>query len=81
MNVRVVHFALMRELCACEAEPLSIRTGASVLDAWRCLCQLHGALRDLPYEPRPAVDRRFASWEASLVEGQELCFLLPTSGG
>lgn len=81
MNVRVVHFALMRELCGCDAEPLSIPAGANVLEAWRGLCQLHGGLRDLPYEPRPAVDRRFASWDASLAEGQELCFLLPTSGG
>ena len=81
MRVRVLHFALMRELCGCDTEPLSLSEEATVREAWRGLCQLHGALRDLPYEPRPAVDRRFAPWEASLVEGQELCFLLPTSGG
>ena len=81
MKVRVVHFALMRELCGCDTESLPLPAGATVLEAWRGVCELHGTLRDLPYEPRPAVDRRFASWDAPLMEGQELCFLLPTSGG
>jgi|YelNatPaOPRAMG01_1025707.scaffolds.fasta_scaffold06611_3 molybdopterin converting factor small subunit len=81
MKVRVVHFALMRELCGCDAEALSLPEAATVREAWRAICRIHGALLDLPYEARPAVNRRFASWDAPLAEGQELCFLLPTSGG
>ncbi len=81
MQVKVLHFAQLRELCGATEEVLTVRINYSVSEAWDLLIKHHTPLADLPFRPLPAVNGAYASWETTLSDGDELVFLGPMSGG
>ena len=80
MEVSVRCFATLRELAG-DRTPLTLHPGALVDDAWAALAELHPALR--PHRPyvRAARNGEYAAWDAALVEGDQVAFLPPVSGG
>jgi len=80
MEVSVRCFATLRELAG-DRTPLTLHPGALVDDAWAALAELHPALR--PHRPyvRAARNGEYAAWDAPLVEGDQVAFLPPVSGG
>lgn len=80
MQVSVRCFAVLREL-ALDRTELMLSAGASIADAWSMLATSYPALA--PHHPyvRPARNGAYAAWETSLVDGDEVAFLPPVSGG
>lgn len=80
MQVKVRCFAVLREL-ALDRTELILPAGSSVADAWSMLAASYPALT--PHHPyvRPARNGAYAGWEAALVDGDEVAFLPPVSGG
>ena len=80
MVVLVRCFAVLRELSADRSE-LALADGASIDDAWGALTDRYPALS--PHRPyvRAARNGAYAAWEEALVDGDEVAFLPPVSGG
>ena len=80
MEVMVRCFATLREL-ASDRTQLSLPAGATIADAWTSLAATHPGL--VPHRPfvRAARNGAYAEWETVLVEGDQVAFLPPVSGG
>jgi molybdopterin synthase catalytic subunit len=80
MRVAARTFAILRELAPGRAM-LDLVEGATLADAWAALQAAHPGLA--PHRPfvRAARNGAYAPWEAVLVDGDEVAFLPPVSGG
>lgn len=80
MRVRVRCFASLRELAVDRGE-LELDEGARLEDAWTALASRYPAVE--PHRPftRAARNRAYSEWDAPLVDGDEVAFLPPVSGG
>ncbi len=81
MEVKVVHFAQLRELCGLREEYVVLGNRYLVSDAWNIIQNRHSEFAALAFVPIPAVNGAYASWDRPLTEGDELVFLGPMSGG
>lgn len=78
-QVTVLYFAALRDAAGAASEPLL--TGASDL---RGLYDELKVRHSLPFEARQlrvAVDGEFARWEDTPLDGTEIAFIPPVSGG
>lgn len=80
MRVRIRCFATLRELSAARTE-VDLPAVASVEDAWDTLAARFPSLG--PHRPyaQPARNGTAVAWAEPLVEGDEVAFLPPVSGG
>jgi MoaE-MoaD fusion protein len=80
MRVRVRCFATLREL-ALDRTELSLGDGARLADVWDALAVDHPAIE--PHRPYVRVARNgaYGAWTDALVDGDEVAFLPPVSGG
>ena len=80
MDVHVRCFAILRELSA-DSTQLALVDGASIDEAWDALAERYPALS--PHRPyvRAARNGAYAAWDETLVNGDEVAFLPPVSGG
>ena len=80
MEVTVRCFATLREL-ATDRTVLDLSPDAVLADAWASLAVAYPGLA--PHRPfvRPALNGAYAAWEAPLVDGDQVAFLPPVSGG
>jgi len=81
MEVKILHFAQIREICGVAEEYIQCQMNDTVLDAWNIISNRHTGLRHLPYRPLPALNGRYAEWDTLVCAGDELVFLSPMSGG
>ena len=79
--MRVRLFAALREAAGCEQLELELPEGATALDAWERLAALHPGLAPRRANLAASVNRRYASFEVPLSEGDEVVFIPPVSGG
>ena len=79
MNYRILYFASLRDVAGSDVEEAqSLHTDARLLYAE--LRQRHGfSLRQESL--RLAVNGEFAAWDRALMDGDEIAFLPPVSGG
>ncbi|KFN47685.1 MoaD/ThiS family protein [Arenimonas metalli] len=78
MSVTVLYFASLRDAAGCDSESLPVPASLGALYA--DLRVRHGFA--LPAEKlRVAVDGAFAPWDAPVVDGCEIAFIPPVSGG
>ena len=78
-RVRVLYFASLRDAAGQDGEGLETDAGA-LLGLYEALRARHGSA--LPAgRVRVAVDGAFARWEDGPVEGSEIAFIPPVSGG
>ena len=80
MRVTVRTFALLRELAA-DRTALELADGATLADAWAALEQAHPGLAPHRRFVRPALNGAYADWGQKLIDGDEVAFLPPVSGG
>ena len=80
MRVLVRCFAVLREL-ALDRTELMLPAGSSIADAWSTLAAAYPALTPHHRYVRPARNGAYAGWETALVDGDEVAFLPPVSGG
>jgi molybdopterin synthase catalytic subunit len=80
MQVTVRTFAILRELSADRAV-VALPEAADLGDAWEAMVERYPRLG--PHRPfvRPARAGAYADWDTPLVDGDEVAFLPPVSGG
>jgi molybdopterin converting factor subunit 1 len=81
MKVRVRLFAVLREAAGRGETELELPAGATPEDAWRALAEAHPALRARRPSLTAAVNRRYATFDEPLSDGDEVVFVPPVSGG
>jgi molybdopterin converting factor subunit 1 len=81
MRVRVRLFASLREAAGCPEVEVDLSPGASPEDAWRTLAADHPSLAAKRANLAASVNRRYASFDAPLEDGDEVVFIPPVSGG
>jgi molybdopterin converting factor subunit 1 len=81
MRVRVRLFASLREAAGCSEQDLALPAGATAEAAWLRLCEQHPTLAAKRPSLLASVNRRYAPFETTLRDGDELVFIPPVSGG
>jgi molybdopterin converting factor subunit 1 len=81
MRVRVLLFALYRDLAGAEQVEIEVPGGATAREAVRALRQQSGAYGRLPEAPAIAVNEEYATLDAVLTDGDELALIPPVAGG
>lgn len=81
MRVRVRLFASLREAAGRSEVELELPEGATAEAAWQALVRDHAPLADRRSRLTAAINRRYATFDARLVDGDEIVFVPPVSGG
>jgi molybdopterin converting factor subunit 1 len=81
VKVRVRLFAVLREAAGTREAELDLPAGATPEEAWRRLAEAYPALQARRPNLTAAVNRRYATFDQALGEGDELVFVPPVSGG
>jgi len=81
MRVTVRLFARLREIAGAEELSRDVAAGATIADVWR---QLEGEFPELARYERSissAINADYARMDSRVVDGDEVAFLPPVSGG
>ncbi|MEA2237689.1 MAG: MoaE-MoaD fusion protein [Thermoanaerobaculia bacterium] len=81
LRVRLLFFAVLREIAGKDEEVVEIADGTTAGDVWQRLRREHTALRDYSQPPMIAVNESYARAEEILRDGDELVFIPPVAGG
>ena len=81
MLVRVRLFASLRETAGVGEVRLELPAGSTAERAWEGLAAAFPALSARRASFAVSVNRRYASFDAALAEGDEVVFIPPVSGG
>ncbi len=81
MRVRVRLFAFLREAAGRGDAELQLAQGATAEEAWRQLAAQHPALAATRPSLMASVNRRYATFDTVLSDGDEVVFIPPVSGG
>ena len=81
MKVRLLLFAVLRDITGKSEADLSLHDGASAADVWQSLREEYPALSGYSHPPLVAVNETYAKPETLLREGDELAFIPPVAGG
>src|SRR2546426_626589 len=79
--VRARLFARLREQAGTESESVGLPAGSTVADTWATLRRDHPGLEPDRSAVRAALNQEFADWDAPVVDGDEVAFIPPVSGG
>lgn len=81
MRVRLLLFAVLRDIVGADERELEIADGTRAIDLWNALRTDHPRL--VPYEKPPftAVNQDYVQPETILHDGDEVVFVPPVSGG
>jgi len=74
-------FARLREQAGTDAETVHVPERSTVEDVYAALRRAHPSLEPNLAAVRPAINQEFADWDAVVVEGDEVAFIPPVSGG
>ena len=81
MKVRLLFFAVLRDITGTDARELSLPVGATAGDVWRSLREGYGQLAEYAQPPMIAVNESYAGPDTVLRDGDELAFIPPVAGG
>lgn len=81
MKVRVLYFAVARELAGVGEESLELGTGATIAIARAAIEVRHPALRATDARLRVAKNESFATDAETLADGDVLALIPPVAGG
>jgi molybdopterin synthase catalytic subunit len=81
MRAQVLFFGPLKDLAGRAAEEAEFPEGADLAAVWESCMARYPSLRDLKGTVAIAQNREFAEPSAKLVEGAEIAFLPPVSGG
>ena len=74
-------FARLREQAGTDAETVHVPDRSMVEDVYAALRRKHPSLEPNLAAVRAAINQEFAEWDAVVVEGDEVAFIPPVSGG
>ncbi len=81
MKVRVLYFAIARELAGTSEDEIVLEPGASVRDARRGIAARHPALGATDGRLRVARNEAFADDAEPLADGDVIAIIPPVAGG
>jgi molybdopterin synthase sulfur carrier subunit len=81
MKVRLLFFAVLRDITGQTESELTVADGTCAGDVWQLLRQQHRELSAYSQPPMIAINEDYARAEAILHEGDELAFIPPVAGG
>jgi len=81
MRVRLLYFAVLRDIIGTSESSVTLPEGARPRDVWSALRAEHGELAGYDEPPLAAVNENYASPDVELKDGDELAFIPPVAGG
>jgi molybdopterin converting factor subunit 1 len=81
MKVRLLFFAVLRDIAGTDARELALSEGATARDVWQSLRAQYAKLTDYAQPPMIAINETYAAPETVLRDGDELAFIPPVAGG
>ena len=81
MKIRLLSFAVLREIVGSSEIELEVPPGSRALDVWQMLREHHPELAALQRPPMTAINEEYADPAMELSAGDELAFIPPVAGG
>ena len=81
MKVRLLYFAVLRDITGKSEAELDIADGTRAGDVWSTMRRDYAQLAGYEQPPLIAVNERYARTDTVLREGDELAFIPPVAGG
>ncbi|HEY0139264.1 MAG TPA: molybdopterin converting factor subunit 1 [Thermoanaerobaculia bacterium] len=81
MKVRLLYFAVLRDIAGVDQTELDLVEGTTANDVWQTLRTRYPQLTDYKLPPMTAINEDYATPEAVLHDGDELAFIPPVAGG
>jgi molybdopterin converting factor subunit 1 len=81
MKVRLLLFAVLRDIAGTDERELALADGTTARDVWRSLRSEYAKLADYTQPPMVAINETYATPETVLRDGDELAFIPPVAGG
>jgi len=81
MTVRLLYFAVLRDITGKSETEVSLKDGVRAGDVWETLRKQYAELAEYRTPPMIAVNETYASPETVLRDGDELAFIPPVAGG
>jgi molybdopterin converting factor subunit 1 len=81
MKVRLLLFAVLRDIVGTDEREMELREGATAQEVWSELRRNHPELARIERPPMTAVNMNYVDPETPLRDGDELAFIPPVSGG
>jgi molybdopterin converting factor subunit 1 len=81
VKIRLLSFAVLREIVGSSEIELEIPDGSRAVDVWQSLRDRHPQLASLERPPMTAINEEYADPATQLRAGDELAFIPPVAGG
>lgn len=81
MTVRLLFFAVLRDITGASERTLTLVDGATPRQVWEELRSSHAKLAAYEQPPLVAINEEYATPDTPLHEGDELAFIPPVAGG
>lgn len=81
MKVRLLFFAVLRDIAGTDARDLDLAAGSTAGDVWQMLRTTYAKLADYTQPPMIAINETYAAPTDALRDGDELAFIPPVAGG
>ena len=81
MKVRLLFFAVLRDIAGTDARELSLSDGTTASEVWQWMRDAYAPLAAYAQPPMIAVNESYATPETVLRDGDELAFIPPVAGG
>lgn len=81
MNVRLLYFAVLRDITGKSEAELHLPAGTRAADVWQKLRRDYVQLADYAQPPMVAINEDYAAADTVLRDGDELAFIPPVAGG
>jgi molybdopterin converting factor subunit 1 len=81
VKVRLLFFAVLRDITGSDERELVLAEGTRARDVWQLLRERHAKLTAYVEPPLIAINQTYATPDALLRDGDELAFIPPVAGG
>ena len=81
MKVRLLFFAILRDITGKNNAEVSVEAGTRAADVWQTLRAQYAPLAAYVQPPMVAINESYASADTVLRDGDELAFIPPVAGG
>jgi molybdopterin converting factor subunit 1 len=81
MTVRLLFFAVLRDIAGADQRVLSLAEGTTAREVWQSLRSEFAKLANYTQPPMIAVNESYAEPDTKLRDGDELAFIPPVAGG
>lgn len=81
MKVRLLFFAVLRDITGVAGRDLTLAEGTTAREVWQSLRSSYAKLADYTQPPMIAINETYATPDDVLRDGDELAFIPPVAGG